>query len=95
MKKLVKDQDQGSFLAKDLVKDQKKGRSRLLQRIKRRDQPVGLRKIQWKDPLTKKPTLVNLDAQQAAIYQNSMSATGRKIVQVAERMRHMKHATRS
>ena len=68
MKKLVKDQDQGNLLARDLVKkDQKKGRLRLLQRIRRRDQPVGLRKIQWKDLLTKKPKMVNSAAQQAAI----------------------------
>ena len=67
MKKLVKDQDQGNLLARDLVKDQKEGRLRLLQRIRRRDQPVGLWKIQWKDLLTKKPKMVNSAAQQAAI----------------------------
>ena len=66
MKKLVKDQDQGSFLARDLVKDQKEGPLRV-QRIRRRDQLVGLRKIQGMDPLTKKTKLVNSAVQPAAI----------------------------
>ena len=91
MKKLVKDQDQGSFLAKDLVKRL----LRILLMTTQRDQPVGLRKVQGKDPLKKKPTLVNLDARPAAIYQNSMSAMGKKIAQVAERTSHMKSATKS
>ena len=63
MKKAVKDQDQGSPLAKDLARDQVKGLLRLLQRNMPRDRVVGLPKVQGKDPLR----VVNLAAQQAAI----------------------------